>query len=262
MKEISDDLSGKMDKNNPYGKGSFSLNRVENSSIGKYSVAMGDQVVATRNSQSALGAFNDYEKEEYIITEESYIFTSSGQSYKVYAIDSYSFDSEKGVFVVENPRLFNINTNTSSGQYFVRPTQSGELPENITKVCKLIKFEIDRIMFILRYYNYEISLVADSNSKGKYLHMIGNGVSDTERSNAHTLDWEGNAWYAGDVYVKGSDQDDIENAKKLATEDYVNGKVATDLEVIEALAESGVVNPLVNSEGLMFTDDQDKIYIL
>ena len=33
----------------------------------------------------------------------------------------------------------------------------------------------------------------------KYAHIVGNGTSDTARSNAHTLDWEGNAWFAGTV---------------------------------------------------------------
>lgn len=32
-----------------------------------------------------------------------------------------------------------------------------------------------------------------------YSHIVGNGTSDSERSNAHTLDWSGNAWYAGTV---------------------------------------------------------------
>lgn len=30
-----------------------------------------------------------------------------------------------------------------------------------------------------------------------YAHIVGNGTSDTDRSNAHTLDWDGNAWFAG-----------------------------------------------------------------
>lgn len=34
---------------------------------------------------------------------------------------------------------------------------------------------------------------------GKYAHVVGNGKSHLELSNAHTLDWEGNAWYAGTV---------------------------------------------------------------
>jgi hypothetical protein len=33
----------------------------------------------------------------------------------------------------------------------------------------------------------------------KYAHITGNGKSTTERSNAYTLDWDGNGWYAGTV---------------------------------------------------------------
>ena len=38
-----------------------------------------------------------------------------------------------------------------------------------------------------------------------YAHIVGNG-SASKRSNAHTLDWDGNAWFAGNVYVGGSSQ--------------------------------------------------------
>jgi len=34
---------------------------------------------------------------------------------------------------------------------------------------------------------------------GKYVDIVGNGKSNTERSNAYTLDWNGNAWYLGTV---------------------------------------------------------------
>lgn len=37
------------------------------------------------------------------------------------------------------------------------------------------------------------------DSANIYAHIVGNGSSDTKRSNAHTLDWSGNAWYAGTV---------------------------------------------------------------
>ena len=36
---------------------------------------------------------------------------------------------------------------------------------------------------------------------GIYAFIIGNGISMTMLSNAHTVDWDGNAWYAGDVYT-------------------------------------------------------------
>ena len=72
-----------------------------------------------------------------------------------------------------------------------------------------------------------VQQVNGPNYYGKYCHIVGNGTSDTARSNAHTLDWDGNAWFAGDVYTGGTAMDS--GAKKLATEIPVsatdNGKV-------------------------------------
>lgn len=45
------------------------------------------------------------------------------------------------------------------------------------------------------------------DSENKYAHIVGNGNS-TARSNAYTLDWNGNAWFKGDIYINGSNQDD------------------------------------------------------
>lgn len=33
----------------------------------------------------------------------------------------------------------------------------------------------------------------------KYAHIVGGGISNTDRKNIHTLDWQGNGWFAGDV---------------------------------------------------------------
>jgi autotransporter adhesin len=32
-----------------------------------------------------------------------------------------------------------------------------------------------------------------------YLHIVGNGENEGNRSNAHTIDWGGNGWFAGKV---------------------------------------------------------------
>ncbi len=37
----------------------------------------------------------------------------------------------------------------------------------------------------------------------KYAHIVGNGTSATARKNAHTIDWSGNAEFAGDVIADG-----------------------------------------------------------
>lgn len=43
------------------------------------------------------------------------------------------------------------------------------------------------------------------DTAGTYAHIVGNGTSSA-RSNAHTLDWDGNAWYAGNIYLGGTNQ--------------------------------------------------------
>lgn len=47
--------------------------------------------------------------------------------------------------------------------------------------------------------------VVDANDK--YAHILGNG-SYNQSSNAHTVDWDGNAWFAGNVKVGGTSYDD------------------------------------------------------
>lgn len=61
-------------------------------------------------------------------------------------------------------------------------------------------------------------------SPEKYLHIVGNGKKDDERSNAHMLDKFGNAWYAGTIKIGGhydKDNDTYVNAKQVATLDQV-----------------------------------------
>lgn len=59
------------------------------------------------------------------------------------------------------------------------------------------------------------------DAENKYAHIVGNGEYNA-RSNAHTLDWDGNAWFSGNVFVGGTEQDD---GDKLASETFVEGKV-------------------------------------
>ena len=63
------------------------------------------------------------------------------------------------------------------------------------------------------------------DADGTYIHIAGNGAWDA-RSNAYTLDWDGNGWFSGDVYVgstSGTNRD--EGSKKLATQEYIDIRV-------------------------------------
>lgn len=56
------------------------------------------------------------------------------------------------------------------------------------------------------------------DTANKYAHIVGNGVGDAKRSNAHTLDWQGNAWYSGKLSQEGTPTED----KDLVTKKYVD----------------------------------------
>ena len=66
--------------------------------------------------------------------------------------------------------------------------------------------------------NSTIASGKNQHVQGKYniedttlAHIVGNGVNTSSRSNAHTLAWNGTAWFAGDVYTgstSGTNKDD------------------------------------------------------
>ena len=54
-------------------------------------------------------------------------------------------------------------------------------------------------------------------------HVVGNGVDDEHRSNAHTLDWDGNAWFAGKVSMGDVDiTDDNDLTPKRYVDDLLS----------------------------------------
>ena len=68
------------------------------------------------------------------------------------------------------------------------------------------------------------------DDKGEFAHILGNGTSDKNRSNAHTVDWKGNGWYCGEVYVG-------KNREILAKKSWVEGIVGDIGEALDAMIE-------------------------
>ena len=66
--------------------------------------------------------------------------------------------------------------------------------------------------------------IEDKNKK--YAHIVGNGGYN-KRSNAHTLDWEGNAWYAGKLSQEGTPTEDKDLATKKYVDDGINDTLLT-----------------------------------
>ena len=65
----------------------------------------------------------------------------------------------------------------------------------------------------------------------KYAHIVGNGADNNNRSNAHTLDWQGNAWYAGKLTVGKDPTDDMDVVTKKYVDDMV-GDIQNTLNTI------------------------------
>ena len=77
-------------------------------------------------------------------------------------------------------------------------------------------------------YNLADTSTAQASSRGNYVEIVGKGTSDASRSNARTLDWNGNEVLAGDLTIKGNKSIDTELLTKSTstatfnTTDYVN----------------------------------------
>lgn len=66
-----------------------------------------------------------------------------------------------------------------------------------------------------------------NDNTGTYAHIVGNGTSNSERSNAHTLDWSGNAWYAGSVSAgTTATPAAVVNDNDLTTKAYVDNAIS------------------------------------
>ena len=74
------------------------------------------------------------------------------------------------------------------------------------------------------------------DTENKYAHIVGNGTS-SNRTNAHTLDWDGNAWYKGNVSIDGIPTND----KDLVTKKYVDdNKVSLEGLATEKYTDSKI----------------------
>ncbi len=177
---IPSELEAKMDKENPTGTGSFSLNRKASTTIGNWSFTEGYNTTASGNNSHAEGSST----------------TASGLSSHAEGFST-----------------------TASGSY----------------------------SHVQGKYNIE-------DSSNTYADIIGNGTDRTARSNAATVDWNGNAWYAGDVYVgstSGTHKD--AGSKKLATEEYVS----TELENYTPDPSLGITNAAVGQIARITAVDSD-----
>ena len=78
------------------------------------------------------------------------------------------------------------------------------------------------------------------DTESKYAHIIGNGTSDSARSNAHTLDWNGNAWFAGNVSINGTPVNDNDLVNKQYVDALLVNNTIMNIEVDDLSGDNNI----------------------
>lgn len=187
--ELDEDLELKMDKQNPTGTGSFSLNRKAGSLIGEKSTAEGSNSEATgtashaEGSSSATGSYSHSEgngstASGFISHAEGSITLASGRS--SHSEGEYS-QSLGGASHAEGW------STKANGDY------------SHTEGCWTEA--TGRSQHVFGEYNIK-DTNTDGKLRGNYVEIVGNGTDSTP-SNARTLDWDGNEYLAGNLQAAG-----------------------------------------------------------
>lgn len=283
IETLNNSITNKMDKNNPKGTGSFSLNRVGD--IGKNSVSMGTSAIASGEDSFSMGSFtkaigNNSQAEGNFTIAYGNNSHAEGDHRIAYGNNSHAEGHDIGVYSVKITGEANSTTYTYTND--ILGLKVGYVLVNDRKAAKIVAINNNTItldqslsstaLTSKAVYCYGGAFGLSSHAEGsrtyaigdyshvegfetiatsmsqhvqgkyniyddeeKYAHIVGNGTANNAHSNAHTLDWDGNAWFAGDVYVgstSGTNED--EGSKKLATEELVATKKNKDLIVTYA----------------------------
>ena len=190
MTELDSQFLSKID---PKGVGSFSLNRKLGTEIGQNSHAEGSSTTASGNSSHAEGSG----------TIASGV-NAHAEGSSTTASGAYSHAEGSGSKASKNYSHAEGNNTNASG--------SGSHAEGVNTKASGKSTHVQG--------EFNIDQGGNNTTRSTYAHIVGNGTSNSSRSNAHTLDWSGNAWFAGNVKIGGSGQNHA-RAKTLATVDDI-----------------------------------------
>ena len=75
-----------------------------------------------------------------------------------------------------------------------------------------------------------------NDTANKYAHILGNGTNASARSNAHTIDWQGNVWFRGGIRISGEGYDTgLELATKSYVDNHMGGTKSYHIEALDSL---------------------------
>lgn len=204
--------TSKLDKENPNGSGSFSINRKNDTAIGENSIALGNNVTASGEAAYAEGS-------ETIATGDA--SHAEGQASQAIGVASHA----EGIMSIAMGSCSHAEGyyTTADGYYshaegaFTTTQGDSSHAEGCDTLAFGINSHAEGYGTIAKGLNQHVqgtyNIPIDDY---KTIHIVGNGADNNTRSNAHMIENTGNAWFAGEVYVgstSGTDWDD--GCKKL-----------------------------------------------
>ena len=252
--------SDKMDKINPTGTGSFSMNRVEGSTIGTNSVALGTECFASgeycyaEGWRSASGNYGEFSIDSssignetindktmiylevsysgdtfpilvgdsiYIYIGSDYSIKSSVQSisntdnsytYRLYVDEYESINSiinnmpssfEVAIIYVDN-NLEICKCSHAEGAYTIASGGGSHAEGGSTTASGMFSHTEGYGTIASSYFQHVQGQYNIEDTSSTYAHIVGGGSDDSNRKNIHTLDWNGNAVFSGDVTATDS----------------------------------------------------------
>lgn len=171
--------------------GSFSQNRKAGTTVGENSHAEGYDTTASSAYSHAEG---------YLTTASSYYSHAEGYNTKASASGSHA---EGGQTTSSSYYSHAEGYKTTASAYCshaegqqTKALGDASHAEGVSTIASRMSQHVEG------EFNIEDTEGENISAKGKYIHIAGNGTS-SKASNAHTLDWEGNAEFAGDVTANG-----------------------------------------------------------
>lgn len=243
--EMVIDTSNLISKENPVFTGSMSMNRKEGATIGEYSVAIGKTVEASGECSYAEGKNT---------TASGWSSHAEGKETKAKGQTSHA----EG----DNSIAEGISSH-AEGSYAVASGITSHAEGEGTKAYGKSSHAEGSFTTASSNYQHVQGKYNIEDKSNKYAHIVGNGKSGMERSNAHTLDWNGNAWFAG--RVEGTNLPYVVSSKVLATVPASDIKLNDEITVnnisinkdrkyyIEFLGSKNLCNVVISEIGNQLT---------
>lgn len=194
LASVDSTFGAKMDKANPTGTGSLSINRKSGTITGTQSTALGvdceasgSQSFATGLRTIASGSRAHAEGQDTVAGNLS----THAEGLSSQATGSYSHaEGYKSISSGERSHAEGSDTTASGNRSHAEGT---------------FTIASRRSQHVFGEYNIADTQGADGTVKGAYVEIVGNGSNNANRSNARTLDWSGNETLAGKLSTIGTE---------------------------------------------------------